>query len=495
MPKELVTLKVRVRLSDGSRPYVQPARHKNRKLNFGYVIIDGVKTKHEEGVYTLCFRRDGQPAYESIANPADAEVELAKKKVALEGAAQGMVMVPQGQPLPSPVIGALPHPQPVPVVGTASRRSLKGCIASYLKEKREHKAQKTYAKYNSNLEFFAEFWAWNHVEKAKEEFAVRAWWQQPDAKPWETIKEPGKAAFREQVWGAISRQEKAVMKQAAAAAYDQGSIEDIGRQDLLDYALYGRMHIGDSPRTACERVTNVQGFLHHFGIASFLTKRKGDLPKYTKKKVRKYNKVMLQKMFDAATQDEYELLHFFLGIGPRAGEGAYATYPDVDYVANRYTVTEHLDLGFTPKDGEEGTFPIAPFLTQMLAARRLRYPKNRLIFPGKEGGPDKHLLRRIKRLGLRAKVNCGYCTGIFKGKTVSCATHPVCELIILHTMRKTYASMLHKNGCPARTIMRYLRHSDLETTLGYLADDEDDDNTLMMMDSTFSPFARSTPPA
>jgi hypothetical protein len=66
-------------LSDGSRPYVQPARHKNRKLNFGYVIIDGVKSKHEEGVYTLCFRRDGQPVYETIANPADAEVELAKK--------------------------------------------------------------------------------------------------------------------------------------------------------------------------------------------------------------------------------------------------------------------------------------------------------------------------------------------------------------------------------------------------------------------------------
>jgi integrase len=52
---------------------------------------------------------------------------------------------------------------------------------------------------------------------------------------------------------------------------------------------------------------------------------------------------------------------------------------------------------------------------------------------------------------------------------------PVCKHVILHTMRKTYASMLHKNGVSARTLMRYLRHSDLETTLAYLADDEDDD--------------------
>jgi integrase/recombinase XerD len=494
MPKELVTLKVRIRLSDGSRPYVQPARYKNRKLKFGYVLIDGVERKHEGGVYTLCFRRDGLPAYETIANPADAEVELAKKKLALEGAAQGMVMVPQGQPLPYPVTGALPQPQPVPV-GTTSRRSLKGSIASYLKEKREHKAQKTYAKYRSNLEYFGEFWQWNHVEKAKEELAVRAWGQQSDAKPWETVKEPERAAFRQKVWSTISRQEKAAMKRAAATAYDQAVIEDIGRQDLLDYALYGRMHIGDAPITTRERVTNIQGFLHHFNIASFLTKKKGDLPKFTKKTVRKYNKVMLQAMFDVATQDEYELLHFFLGIGARAAEGAYATYPDIDYVANKYTVTEHLDLGFTPKDGEEGTFPIAPFLTEMLATRRVRCGHNRLIFPGKKGGPDKHLLRRIKRIGLRAKVNCGYCTTVLKGKTVSCATHPVCELIILHTMRKTYASMLHKSGCPARTIMRYLRHSDIQTTLSYLADDEDDDDTLVMMDSTFSPFARSAAPA
>jgi hypothetical protein len=44
MSREFVTLKVRIRMTDGSRPYVQPARHKNRKLKFGYVVLNGVET-------------------------------------------------------------------------------------------------------------------------------------------------------------------------------------------------------------------------------------------------------------------------------------------------------------------------------------------------------------------------------------------------------------------------------------------------------------------
>jgi integrase len=215
-----------------------------------------------------------------------------------------------------------------------------------------------------------------------------------------------------------------------------------------------------------------------------------DLPKYTKKTVRKYNKAQLQKMFDSATIDEWELMHFLLGVGPRAQETSYACYPDVDYVTGQYSVKEHLELGFTPKDGEEGTFPIPRSLVEILLARRKRYPKTRLIFPGPSGKPDLHLLRRIKRLGLRAGVNCGFC---ISKKGLSCATEPVCEHVILHTMRKTYASMLHKNGVPARTIMRYLRHSDLETTLAYLADDEDDDELRTTVDGTFAGFAARPP--
>jgi integrase/recombinase XerD len=94
-----------------------------------------------------------------------------------------------------------------------------------------------------------------------------------------------------------------------------------------------------------------------------------------------------------------------------------------------------------------------------------------------------HLLRTIKELGLRAGVNCGYC---INKQGLSCATHPVCREVILHKLRKTYASKLSRKGVPVRTIQRWLRHSDLSTTLAYLAD-EDDDGLRGMVNQAFPP--------
>jgi hypothetical protein len=60
-------------------------------------------------------------------------------------------------------------------------------------------------------------------------------------------------------------------------------------------------------------------------------------------------------------------------------------------------------------------------------------------------GGNGHTLRTIKRLALRADVNCGQCANK-AGK--SCSTYPVCRHILLHKMRKTFASTLHHKGLP-----------------------------------------------
>jgi integrase/recombinase XerD len=93
----------------------------------------------------------------------------------------------------------------------------------------------------------------------------------------------------------------------------------------------------------------------------------------------------------------------------REQEAQYACWSDVDLVRKTYTVTEHLDLGYRPKDKEEGTLPIPDLLVEVLTERRKRYQRTRLIFPGKHGGTNGHALRTIKRLALRAGVNCGQC--------------------------------------------------------------------------------------
>jgi integrase/recombinase XerD len=97
-----------------------------------------------------------------------------------------------------------------------------------------------------------------------------------------------------------------------------------------------------------------------------------------------------------------------------------------------------------------------------------------------------HALRIIKRLALRAGVNCGHCVN---KKGLSCSEHPVCRHFVLHKMRKTFASTLHHKGLPAQTLQRYLRHSDLDTTLKYIAV-QPDDQVRETINATFSGFGR-----
>ena len=127
-------------------------------------------------------------------------------------------------------------------------------------------------------------------------------------------------------------------------------------------------------------------------------------------------------------------------------------------------------------------------LVDRLLARRKRYSRTRLIFPGEDGNSNGHALRLIERLALRAGVNCGLCAN---KKGLSCAKYPVCCHVLLHKMRKTFASTLHHNGMPAQTIQYYLRHSDLSTTLADLADQPDD----QVRATTNSPFSGFVKPA
>lgn len=338
-------------------------------------------------------------------------------------------------------------------------------MEEYLRETAEHKRERTFAAYTETLSLYLKCLssiAGKHVEESD--------------KP-----RNGKPTMEERVASALFLDRPHLLASAVAAM----QIGDVSRESLLEYKSYlGKR--GNEPRTVRNRVDYLQIFLHHFGLPSVLKGK--DLPKYTEKKVRAYNPREIALMFEHATVDEADLLHFLLGTGARKQEQQYVCWPDLDLVSKTLTVTEHLDLGYIPKDSEEGTFPIPDILVEHLTARRKRYPKTRLVFPGKNNEPDDHALRIIKRLALRSGVNCSYC---FNKNGLSCANYPVCRHVILHKMRKTYATMLHRNGVPARTIMGYLRHSDLETTLRYLADG-DDEQTREKINLAFGAFGRST---
>lgn len=244
------------------------------------------------------------------------------------------------------------------------------------------------------------------------------------------------------------------------------TVAAIDRKDLMNFILFLKTQ-GSGKRTVRNRIDFLQIFLHKMGLPSVLTG--SDLPKFTRKTVKAYNREQIAKMYAVADQDERDLILWLLGTGGREGDTMFVRWTDVDLVAGAYTITEHSD--FTPKDLEEQTNQISDQLRDALIERRKRYPNTRLIFPGPHGKPNGHLLRIVKKLALRAGVNCG---DRVNKAGLSCKDHPVCENVFLHKFRKTFASQHHKDGVSARQIMKLLRHSDLETTLRYLADDDDE---------------------
>jgi integrase/recombinase XerD len=310
------------------------------------------------------------------------------------------------------------------------QRTLAEAITKYLEETRVHKSRKTFLAYRVTLVLYAEH----------------------------------------RTGITLTRKQRSCTEdiERVVAALDNTPVT-VAKDDLLDYVALLKKR-GNAARTLRNRVDHFQIFMHWTGQKSVLTEN--NLPRFTEKKVKAYQRSVLDRMMEHATIDEADLLTFFLCTGVREQEAQYACWTDVDLEAKVHTVTEHLDLGYTPKDKEEGDIQLPDVLVDRLRARRERMPHTRLIFPGAEGKANGHILRVIKRLALRAGVNCGHCVN---KRGLPCATHAVCRHVILHKLRKTYATVLHKNGVSARTIMRLLRHSALDTSLRYIADQDEDE--------------------
>jgi len=259
-------------------------------------------------------------------------------------------------------------------------------------------------------------------------------------------------------------------------------LEDVDRKDLLHFIAHLKS-LGKGPRTVANNVRDLKVFFLSRELKWPL--KKTDRVRYTEPLVKAYTRQDIARLIAAADVDERDLFQFFLCTGAREKEVAHATWRDVDLEERTFSITEKRDsrLQFTTKDHEEGLVPLPDFMVELLANRKKRYPTGRLIFPGTDGKPEGHFLRTLKKLALRGGLNCGHCTNK-QGK--SCADHPVCDFWILHRFRKAFATRHSEAGVPVRTIQRWLRHSDLDTTLRYLA--SSDDQTVQTRDRINSAF-------
>ena len=238
---------------------------------------------------------------------------------------------------------------------------------------------------------------------------------------------------------------------------------EIDRRDIFNY-IDAMDEAGLSGRTKFNRVRDVLAFLRRQGRNHVIDSY--EMPSYTEKLVAVYEKWELDRLFAACTPDEQALLHFFLGSGCRDNEVVHACWEDLNFEAGTYSVREKPEYKFKPKDHEEREIPLSDGLLSILRAYRERHPKDRLIFPREDGQPNQHLLRIPKDAALRAGLNCGRCK-TEKGKT--CLNEPICGKWVLHSFRRTFATMHARAGVKIPEISRWCGHASIETTQRYLA--------------------------
>lgn len=231
--------------------------------------------------------------------------------------------------------------------------------------------------------------------------------------------------------------------------------DEVGKHEILDYINWCREHLqrrklGEQNRTLRNRLCYLSVFFNEFGQKMPLATR--DWPKVTKRNPDRYSHDTVNKLLAVADTDKTDFILFMLYTGFRDEEAAYSKYSDIDWKKGTINVHDKPEYGWTVKDREQRPVDIpldAEFLKR-LKARRERRPTCELIFPTIHGTPDMHLIKRVQRVAKKAGVK---------------------ERITLHKFRRTFGTLYAKKF-GVRTAQKLLGHSDIQTTMGYLAADE-----------------------
>jgi integrase/recombinase XerD len=218
------------------------------------------------------------------------------------------------------------------------------------------------------------------------------------------------------------------------------TLEEIDRTDLLHFITFLRKSF--SPYTVYQKTLNVMIFLKSQGITGLL--RKDDWPPFTQEEPEIYEAEDLQKFFSACTKDERLLFQFFLYTGMRDREVAHTTWKSVNFTTGEISVRHNPEYNWTPKAYKERTIPVPQKLMDDLKAKKRT---NDLVFPADCGKP-KRIFYSCKAIAKRAGLNP-------KG------WH-------LHKFRASFATMQLQAGFDVRTVMSWMGHSDMASTMRYL---------------------------
>jgi integrase len=257
-------------------------------------------------------------------------------------------------------------------------------------------------------------------------------------------------------------------------------VSQLGRQDIQDFMSYVVRVQGRSLSTAVGKATLVKAAMRSAGAV--IEEVKGDRPKVTQKQPEMYTPELLRPLFKAMTPAESTLYQTFLLTGFRFQEIQYLAWSDFipkgKGGGGRLKVTKKAGYNFDPKNYKERTIPIPPVLVQLLkkhraAQREGEYfvfatPRSKLGRGASGGQPDSKMLDKLKKIALRAGLNCGRCHSTWQNRPANCSEKPICRVWTLHKFRHTYATTLLQDGFDIISVQELLGHDDLESTMKYL---------------------------
>jgi integrase/recombinase XerD len=220
------------------------------------------------------------------------------------------------------------------------------------------------------------------------------------------------------------------------------TLEEIDRSDLMHFLTFLRKKF--SAYTVFQKFMNALIFLKSQGIVGLIGK--DDWPPYTLEEPETYEAEDLQKFFSACTKDEQLLFHFFLYTGMRDREVAHTTWKSINFATGEISVKHNPEYDWTPKAYTERTIPVPQKLMDDLKAKK-RTSTSDLAFPADCGKP-KRIFYSCKAIAKRAGLN-------------QKDWH-------LHKFRATFATMQLQNGFDVRTVMSWMGHTDIQSTMRYL---------------------------
>jgi integrase len=217
---------------------------------------------------------------------------------------------------------------------------------------------------------------------------------------------------------------------------------------------------GNSERTISNKYKHVRGFALWCKIDR---SKLGNAPRFEKKLPVVYSRDQVSSLVGSLEPGSYlaVVVDLLRMTGIREREAAHLAWKDVDFQRGVIKVRSSPAFGFQLKDFEQREVPLPAELAKTLKDWRQQKPTTKLVVGGSRDQPHTKWLRLLKRAAKKANLNCNHCLG--------CEERQECGLWQLHAFRRSYATRLSQSGIDIPTIQRMLGHSDIQTTMRYLA--------------------------